>query len=287
MALVLAQSPDAALPPPTEVAPVSWSDRLLRNTAPVGLALNAELGFLGVLSNTIQFGHGGTRIDYLKDGGENTLFPFLRLSADITLFKRSTVILLYQPLDLSTSQLLLRDVTVDGEVFRQGTPVDFFYGFSFWRLSYLYNFLWAHPGQELAVGLSLQIRNADITFASRDGSQLRTNQDIGPVPILKVRGRYTFDNALWLGTEIDGFYAAIPGLNGGSSEVRGAIIDASIRAGVGRTPMIDGFLNLRVIGGGASGTSKNPRPPADGYVDNWLYTMSLSVGFTLKAPGRQ
>ncbi len=274
-----AASPLVATPPAE-----SWADRLLRPTSPVGLALHGEVGFVGVLSHHIQLSRGGTDIDYLKDGGQNTLFPFLRLSADVNLFKRNTVVLLYQPLELSTSQLLARDLVVDGEVFKQGTPVDFFYGFSFWRLSYLYNFLWAHPGQELAVGLSLQIRNARITFGSRDGTQFRSNEDIGPVPILKARGRYTFDNRAFVGGEVDGFYAESPGFNGGSGQVKGAILDASVRAGVELTPMVDAFLNLRTVLGGAAGTSKNPRPPSDGYVNNWLYTVTVSLGFSLKTP---
>ena len=205
----------------------------------------------------------------------------------MSFLKRHTVVLLYQPLELATSQILPRDLVIDKETFRAGTPVDFLYGFSFWRLSYLYNFLWAQPGKELSVGLSLQIRNARITFASRDGTQFRSNEDIGPVPILKVRSRYTFENKLWLGAELDGFYAGSPGLNGSDTNFIGAIFDGSLRIGTELTPAIDGFLNLRTIFGGAVGTERNPAPPADGFVSNWLYTFSASVGFTLKAPGRQ
>lgn len=51
------------------------------------------------------------------------------------------------------------------------------------------------------------------------------------------------------------------------------------------TPAVDAFLNARVVLGGAVGTEKRPTPPSDGYVSNWIYTMSLSVGFSLKTPG--
>ena len=264
----------------------SWAQRLFSPTGPLGVALHGEVGFLGVLSHTIQFGRGGTKIDYLSDGAQNTLFPFLRLSADVKLFRRNTIVLLYQPLDLATSQLASRDLVVDGETFAAGTPVDFFYGFSFWRLSYLYNFFWKQPGMELAVGLSLQIRNARITFASRDGTQFRSNEDIGPVPILKLRARYTFQNKVWLGAEVDGFYAGTPGFNGSDNQFIGSILDASLRAGVEVTPAIDAFLNVRTVMGGAVGTERRPRPPADGYVENWLYTFTASVGFSLKVPER-
>jgi hypothetical protein len=268
-------------------APRSWGEQLLTNTAPIGLALHAEVGFLGVVSHHIQLSRDGTDIDYLKDAGQNTLFPFLRFSADVGFLKRHTMVLLYQPLDVATSQLAPRDLVVDHQVFKAGTPMDFLYGFSFWRLSYLYNFLWDRPGKELAVGLSLQLRNARITFASKDGTQFRSNENIGPVPVLKVRARYTFENKLWLGTEIDGFYAGTPGFNGSDNQFIGAILDASLRAGMELTPAVDVFLNARTILGGAVGSEKSPVPPSDGYTSNWLYTVSFSLGFSLKAPGRQ
>lgn len=262
----------------------SAADALLSPTAPIGVTLHAEAGFLGVLSHRIQFSQGGTEIDYLRDGAQNTLFPFFRFSTDVRFLKRHTAILLYQPLELTTSQALRRDLVIDGETFRAGTPVDFFYGFSFWRLSYLYDFFWAQPGKELAIGLSLQLRNARITFGSRDGSQFRSNENIGPVPVLKVRGRYTFENKLWLGLEADGIYAGVPGLNGSDSQFVGALLDASLRLGVELTRLIDAFLNLRTLLGGAVGTERRPTPPSDGYTSNWLYTMTVSVGFSLKTP---
>ncbi|MBX7099683.1 MAG: hypothetical protein K1X89_18340 [Myxococcaceae bacterium] len=283
---VAAPAPQPPVDAPPAEAPQSWADRLLSNTAPIGLGLHAEVGFVGVLSHHIQLSRGGSDIDYLKDGGQNTLFPFLRFSADVKFLKRHAVVLLYQPLELSTPQLARRDLVVDGETFKAGTPMDFGYGFSFWRLSYLYNFLWAHPGEEFALGASLQIRNARITFSSRDGTQFRSNEDIGPVPIVKLRARHTFPSKFWLGAEVDGFFAGTPGFNGSDSQFIGAILDASLRMGVELTPSIDGFLNVRTILGGAVGTEKRPTPPSDGYVNNWLYTMSLSVGFSLKSPGR-
>lgn len=281
-----AAAPDApALAPAAAPAP-SWIDRLLTNGTPIGLALHTEVGFLGVLSHRIQFGRDGTDIDYLNDGAQNTLFPFLRFSADVTFLKRNTIVLLFQPLEVQTSQIAQRDLVVDKETFKAGTPVDFLYGFSFWRLSYLYNFLWAQPGKELAVGVSLQIRNARITFGSRDGSQFRSNENIGPVPVLKVRSRYTFENRLWLGLEVDGFYAGTPGFNGSDNQFIGAILDGSLRAGMELTPNVDAFLNVRTILGGAVGSERNPNPPSDGYTRNWLYTFSLSVGFSLKTPSK-
>jgi hypothetical protein len=44
-------------------------------------------------------------------------------------------------------------------------------------------------GYELAFGLSMQVRNANIEFWSVDGSELYRSANVGPVPILKSRGR--------------------------------------------------------------------------------------------------
>jgi hypothetical protein len=38
------------------------------------------------------------------------------------------------------------------------------------------------------------------------------------------------------------------------------------------------FLNLRYLGGGASGTSPDENTVGDGYVSNWLHFMTLSLG---------
>ena len=107
----------------------------------------------------------------------------------------------------------------------------FVYKFPFYRVSYLHDFS-KNPKTELAFGFSLQIRNATIEFESLDGSLFRSNRNIGPVPILKVRWRHDYHSGWWLGAEADGFYAPISYINGSENEVIGAILDASIRAGI-------------------------------------------------------
>ncbi len=153
------------------------------------------------------------------------------------------------------------------------------YGFPFYRLSYAYNLL-SSPRHELSFGLGLQIRNATVEFASRDGSLFRSNHNIGPVPLLRARGRYGFENGAFIGYEIDGFYAAIPGLNGSTNNVKGAILDASLRAGVRLPFHSEAFVNLRYLGGGAEGQSK-PEPPGDGFTRNWLNFLTVSLGASI------
>jgi hypothetical protein len=216
----------------------------------------------------------------VEEGGQNLLFPVARLTADADV-GRSTFILLYQPLTLDSKVVLQREITKNNVVFPNGTPLDLRYSFQFWRGSYLYDLL-PNKDNELALGVSLQIRDVEISFTSADGTLRTTERDIGPVPVLKLRGRWQTGKRTWLGTEIDGFYAPIKYLNGGANDVEGAVLDASLRGGLSLGHGADTFLNLRYLGGGSSGTGSNPEEGGDGYTDNWLHFVTLSVGFQLR-----
>ncbi len=242
----------------------------------------AELGFVGVLSHTLQFGEDGTEIDYVEEGGQDVLFPFTRLQAELELWKRLNISFLYQPLLFESEVAWDEDERIYGLDFPAGTPTDLTYNFGFYRLSFQYDFFRA-PDQDLAIGLSAQIRNATISFTSVDGSLRRDTRDIGFVPIVKVEGRYTFDNGFFLGTEIDGFYAWGRYVSASRNDFDGLIIDASVRAGLPVRPVGELYLNLRYLGGGARGTDETPSQPwSDGYTDNWLHTLSLSLGILVR-----
>jgi hypothetical protein len=245
------------------------------------LRLHAELGTLTALSHTIQYGQDGTEFDYVDEGGQDVLFPFARVSTDFDLSARHSLVLLYQPLDLRTQVTLQRDVRWDGVDFAAGTPVDIRYGFDFTRGSYLYDL---KPGneRELAIGGSLQIRNANIEITSADGTLRSVNRDVGPVPLIKGRWRQPIRGEGWLGAEVDAAWAPIRYINGADSDVEGALLDASFRAGTELRPGVDAFVNLRYLGGGAVGTANGSTPPGDGYTDNWLQFASLSLGFSVR-----
>jgi hypothetical protein len=249
--------------------------------------LGAEMGFLGVLKHNIQFGNDpyGTPLDYVAEGGQNILFPFQRMSAELHLKPRHTIVLLYQPIDLRTEARLVKDLVVDSTRFPAGTAMNFRYGFDFYRVSYQYDF-WPEPERELAVGISLQIRDAAISFVSKDGELARAYNDIGPVPVIRFRGRLPLTSSSWVGTEIDGFYAQgkfVTGSTNVESSFRGAILDASLRYGLSLNQSLDGFVNARYVGGGASGQQIDPENVgASGYTDNWLGAFSLSVGMYIK-----
>ena len=76
------------------------------------LKAHFELGFLGVMSHKVQFSNDGTYISSPKDGGQDNLFAFSRLSLDLRISERSKLVFLYQPLDLVTQNLIGRDIRV-------------------------------------------------------------------------------------------------------------------------------------------------------------------------------
>ncbi len=240
-----------------------------------------EIGFIDVISHTIQFGSNGTEFDYVAEGGQDILFRFRRLTAELAIGQRHSLILLFQPLEVQTEALLTRDIVVDDLVFPDGTAMALRYGFDFWRLSYLYDFM-KERDRELAIGLSLQLRNASISFRSYDGTLFRINQNVGPVPIFKFRTRLPLGERFWFGSEIDGFYASGKYITGSENDFVGSILDASIRVGCELSRSSDVFLNVRYLGGGARGTDEDDPGPGDGYTDNWLHTMTVTLGTYIK-----
>jgi hypothetical protein len=131
----------------------------------------AEFGFLSVLSHQIQFSKTGTNFDYVEDGGQDVLFAVTRFSAEMDIGKRNTFILLYQPLRLETQNLLEHDLIVDNLTFPDSTGIKCLYDFPFYRASYLRELLSENNSYKLAIGLTLQVRNATISFESTDGTR--------------------------------------------------------------------------------------------------------------------
>lgn len=240
----------------------------------------AELGFLGVLGHKIQFSNDGTYFNYRTQGGQDVLFPFGRLSLELDVKQRNTFILLYQPLTLESQVLLEDDLIVDGLVFPASTSINLLYNFPFYRASYLRELLPLNDKFDLAVGGSLQIRNATISFESTDGRLFRTNRNVGPVPAFKIRARAQLTDVIYTEVEADGMYAPVSYINGSDNEVVGAILDASGRLGLEISDLLNTFLNVRYLGGGAVGTSDDNTGPGDGYTRNWLNFLTVSAGVT-------
>ncbi|MFW5684454.1 MAG: hypothetical protein ACOC1I_06345, partial [Spirochaetota bacterium] len=233
-------------------------DTMLTTTeGPFALSLVAETGAVKVLTHTIQIGATDDVFNYVTEGGQDILFPFTRYSAELSIFDQHSVIFLYQPLEFATQVRFDDPRTIDGVTFDANEGVNIVYSFPFYRASYLYDFA-AAPELELAAGLSLQLRNASIRWASVNGDQgdLVSSQNLGPVPIVKLRAGYTFAElqGAFLELEADAFYASSAFINGATYAFEGSIFDVSLRGGFEPAPGLEVFANLRGLGGGGSGT---------------------------------
>lgn len=257
-----------------------------KDSAGLSLTGVGELGFLAVADHRVQFSQSGTYFDYRKRGGQDVLFPVSRLSLELNINDKHTIYVLYQPLRLETEVLLTEDLVVDEMTFPANTGVNLLYNFPFYRASYTRTLFRDNPRFHLELGGSLQLRNATISFESKDETQFRTNRDVGPVPALKLRTRAYLSENVFTELEADGIYAPVSYLNGSDNEVVGAILDASLRTSYEFDAPVSAFLNLRYLGGGAVGTSE-VNGPGDGYVRNWLHFATVTVGFayTLRAEG--
>lgn len=234
-----------------------------------------DYGGVAPLYHRIQLGQQGTDFDYVGDGGQNIVFPVGRVSAEVKA-GRHQVTLLYQPLELTTQVVLNSTLVVDDLTFARGSAVDLSYSFPFYRASYMYD-VWQTDRLRVALGGSLQLRDATITFTSADGERRRVRRDVGAVPALKGLVRYDALSGWFTQFEADGIVAPVKYLNGGDSDVFGAIIDANLRGGYRLSRRVDAFVNLRWLGGGAEGTS-DPEDFSDGYTQNWLQFLIFSVG---------
>lgn len=261
------------------MAGLSWAQPTASNDYKSDIKIRgvAELGFLAVIDHNVQFSNSGTNFNYRDQGGQDVLFPVSRLSIEFEFNKKNTFYLLYQPLRLESQVLLQEDLVVDDLVFPANTSVNLLYNFPFYRLSYTRELLSENDKWDFAIGASMQIRNATISFESTDGSRFRTNRDVGLVPALKIKTRRYFNERVFAELEADGIYAPVSYLNGSDNEVVGAILDASLRTGMKLSEPVTAFLNARYIGGGATGTS-DVDGPGDGYVENWLHFFTLTVG---------
>lgn len=244
--------------------------------SPINLNLSAELGFAGIIKHEIQSGSStdkGDIFNYITQGNQDTLVPFSRLQADISLFKRHHIVLLYQPLTITTQAPIVGSFTYDQVDY---TPADGFldltYAFDFWRFSYLFDII-QPKGFFLSAGLSLQIRNASIVFRASETGEGTVTDNIGPVPIIKLRTGYEWDKGFKLMFDGDGFYASNSFINGADYPFTGYIYDLSVRGEYMFNKSISSYLNFRFLGGGAEGTND-----VDEYTYNDLHTFGVTIG---------
>jgi len=270
------------------IAPVFAGEGLInQKDSPIKFRFETETGLVGVLEHTYQSGSGAEgayEFDFVKEGGQDILFPFERYVAAMTINGKHNIGLLYQPLEVNTNVTFREDVMIDSVIFGQGTPMDIKYGFPFYRITYSYSFV-KNDRLELAGGLALQARNASIVFKQANGEQMTVSQNVGPVPAINLYGRYNFNSGLYLSLDATGLYASSAIINGASFSFEGSILDASLRAGYPLRKGVDVFANLRFLGGTAKGDSeyieRTWSEPTQSYTSNVLATSSFTLGLSI------
>lgn len=238
--------------------------------------LRVDFGFLGVLQHDYQQGDPGSTFDFHDEGGQDVLFPVSRYIVNVDLGERHRVSLLYQPLELRTRERLRRDILVDGRAYANGQDMEFTYRFPFYRATYEY-VAWRSDSARFGVGGGLQIRNATIEFSHSDGTNLVSERNVGPVPLLHASFRQELGGPYWFELDADGIYAPVKYLNGNDNGVEGAILDANVRLGIDAVAHLSTFLNVRYLGGGAEGAGDEP----DDFTANWIQFMIVSIGAEL------
>jgi hypothetical protein len=242
------------------------------------------MGAVQVLYHTYRVGESGTVFDFVKNGGQEILFPFQRFTAVVGFLGRNEIRFLYQPLELATQISAKAPFTIDGTTFNQGEAVDVTYGFPFYRFTYLFDFI--EGDANLSAGAALQFRNASIRFTTVDGSKRAVSQNLGLVPALALAGKLPFDNGLFVAFDATGIYASSAIFNGADFQFEGSILDASLRAGARLSDKIEAYANYRFIGGSASGVSQYANlywtQSTEKSTANYLATTSLTIGATLE-----
>lgn len=249
---------------------------------PYCIQATLEYGFVSVLTHTIQWGNEGTKFDYVKEGGQSVLFPYWRPSVELEFLRRHSIEFLYQPIYINTDTVLQRDLQTDSLIFNAGTPVHVQYYFPFYRLTYLYHFIASQRGQ-LSLGGALQIRNATIVFTSQDGSKRFDSRNVGPVPLIVLRGRSMWAWGGWFESQLGGIWAPLKYLNGSGTDVNGWLYEGHVRLGVHAGRRWAFFVGTRALGGGAIGSSKEVRPTGGSYSANVLNTLSATLGVMFRA----
>lgn len=235
---------------------------------PIRPTLAYEVGPAFIAQNDGRYGAMGSPYEADDVGQRDNLVNASRASLELAI-GRHTVILLYAPFEVTTQVRLEQPLQFRDELFTTGTVVNHRYLFDGYRASYLYRVV---DGGTFALELggSLQIRNADVAFASVDGMQRAHQDDIGLVGAAKARAWYRpYTHGPWGALEADGFstFGLVDGVSGG-------IYDVQLMLGqrVGRG--VDIVLGARLLGGGADVRDQN--------IYNWANFVAFTAGVRIE-----
>lgn len=220
--------------------------------------LEAETGGLWFSRNRTQIpSDTGTRFD-LDDLTGSGPDGYLRLSASYRFSPQHSLRLTYAPIRASGNRMLDADVRFADADFTADAPVKGAYRFDTYRLTYRWTF---HNSDswDFGVGASVLLRDAKIQL--QQGNTIRTDDDIGAVPLLHLYGARHLSPSTSLVLDIEG--AAAP---------QGRAIDASLTL---RHTLPSGwqvFAGYRTLEGGADNSNV--------YTFAWVHFATVGLGVT-------
>ncbi|MDC7229415.1 MAG: hypothetical protein PQJ48_03825 [Sphaerochaetaceae bacterium] len=248
--------------------------------------VETEQGTIGLLHHTFQNGAAGDEFDFIKQGGQNNLYPFSRYTVGARIEDKHRLWFTYQPLQLDTAvDFKDNNVKIGGHTFNG--PMELTYSFPFYRATYTYDLLGKYEEAYLGVGLALQIRNASIQFREMyddgtDTAEYFVSQNVGLVPALAIYSEYRFPFGLTLSADIAGSYANLAYINGADYAFEGSILDASLRMDYAIEDGFSLFANARFFGGTADGESENDASnwteSTEAYTKNNIASLTFSAG---------
>ncbi len=250
--------------------------------------VETEQGTIGLLHHTYQNGTTGDDFDFIKQGGQNNLYPFSRYTVGATIEDNHRVWFTYQPFQIDTAVDFPDSPAVEiGDKDFSG-PMELTYSFPFYRATYTYDLLGTYEEAYLGVGLALQIRNASIQFREMydDGTtnppEYFVSQNVGLVPALAIYSEYRFPFGLTLSADIAGSYANLAYINGADYAFEGSILDASLRMAYAIENGFSLFANARFFGGTSKGEGENDADvwtdSVEEYTKNNIASLTFSAG---------
>jgi opacity protein-like surface antigen len=160
------------------------------------LAISAQAQFKLDLEGGVVFGTNYNKVRIPNTGGTLVNLPrelninpkaFYRIRAGYAIAKRHNISVLYAPLTVRYDGSFRENINFNNLVYNAGQPLEVFYKFNSYRLTYRYDFI-STGRWKAGAGLTGKIRDADIRF--RNDSQDTHFDNLGFVPLVNFYVSY-------------------------------------------------------------------------------------------------
>ena len=154
------------------------------------LQIDLETGIINSGYNDARIpGDSGTKFSLSEELKTDDDF-YYRVRLNYRLSEKSTISVLYAPLQLEAKGKLDKEVIFRNKTFAANTPLTADYKFNSYRLTYRYRFFNKEKWQ-LGFGITGKIRDANIGL--KDANQSSSKDNVGFVPLINFRFAYSFN----------------------------------------------------------------------------------------------